>query len=195
MMKSNALRVSIAACSLIALAACGSRADEEPTQATATEPAPTATETEAAPAVSQEPEVEPNGTVIEVQMLTRDPDGSGMQVFKPRLITAQVGDTIRFVPTDPTHQSSSIEGMIPEGTRGWEGEVNKAVEYVVPKPGIYGYKCVPHYSAGMVGLIVVEGEGKLDNLEAARAMTHQGLASREFGEIFDEAEAQGLLSE
>lgn len=184
----------LATASLLALAACGSRADEEAAApaATATEE-PAAAETEAAPAAAMEPEVEPNGTIIEVQMLTRDPDGGGMQAFKPRLITAKVGDTIKFIPTDPTHQSSSIDGMIPEGARGWEGEINKEVSYVVPKPGIYGFKCVPHLAAGMVGLIVVEGDGKTANLEAAKAVSHPGLAKGKFEEIFAEAESQGLL--
>ncbi len=194
MNKFSALKGSIAVAGLLALAACGSRADEEPAEPVAA-PEPAATETEAEPAAALEPEVEPNGTVIEVQMFTRDPDGSGMQVFKPRLITAKVGDTIKFIPTNPTHQSSSIEGMIPDGARGWEGEINKEVSYVVPKPGIYGFECIPHYSAGMIGLIIVEGEGKLANLESARSASHPGLASREFDEIFAEAEAQGLLSE
>ena len=186
MKKINALKGSIAVVGLLALAACGSRADEE-TAEPAAAPAPAATETAAAAAVAAEPEVEPNGTVIEVQMLTRDPDGSGMQVFKPRIIKAKVGDTIKFVPTNPTHQSSSIEGMLPEGARGWKGEVNKEVSYVVPKPGIYGFECVPHYAAGMVGIIIVEGEGMDANLAAAKAVKHPGLAGKKFEEIFAEA--------
>lgn len=194
MNKTKALMGTVALAGMVALAGCGGREDEAPpAQEPQAAPAPAET---AEPAAAQEPEVEPNGTVIEIQMLTRDPDDpTGMQVFKPRIIEANVGDTIRFVPTDPTHQSSSMEGMIPEGTRGWEGEINQAVEYVVPKPGIYGYQCVPHYAAGMVGIIIVNGEGKLDNLEAARSVRHTGLAQREFAEIFEEAEAQGLLSE
>jgi pseudoazurin len=156
----------------------------------AEETAAAAEEEEVAPV----PEVEANGTVHEVQMLTRDPDGSGLQVFKPRLITAAVGDTVKFVPTDPTHQSSSIEEMIPAGVEGWEGEINKEVSYVLPTPGVYGYKCIPHYAAGMVGMIVVEGEGMADNLEEAKAVSHPGLAGREFNEIFENAEEEGMLS-
>ena len=183
----------LATASLLALAACGSRADEEAAAPAAATEEPAATETEATPAAAMEPEVEPNGTVIEVQMLTRDPDGGGMQAFKPSIITAKVGDTIKFIPTDPTHQSSSIAGMLPEGARGWKGEINKEVSYVVPKPGIYGFECVPHYAAGMVGIIVVEGEGKTANLDAAKAVTHPGLAKGKFEKIFAEAESQGLL--
>ncbi|QFT78652.1 pseudoazurin [Erythrobacter sp. THAF29] len=193
-MKRTHLLSAIALGSLMTLAACDIRADETPAPATE-EPAATAAaaDPEPAEAAPAAPEVEPNGTVIEVQMLTRDPDGSGLQVFKPRLITAKVGDTVKFVPTDPTHQSSSIEGMLPEGVRGWEGEINQEVSYVLPKPGVYGYQCVPHYAAGMVGLIIVEGDGMTDNLEAAKAVTHPGLAGRKFGEIFEEAESSGML--
>ena len=191
-MKRNAFLSAVAVTSLFAVSACGGEATDAPateeteeaaTEETATEEEATTEETaEAAPAV------EANGTVIEVQMYTKDPDdASGLQVFKPRLVKAKVGDTIKFVPTDPTHQSASIAGMIPEGVEGWEGKVNEEVSYVVPKPGVYGYKCTPHYAAGMIGLIVVEGEGSDANVEAAKGVSHPGLAGREFDEIFTEA--------
>lgn len=193
-MKRTTLMSAVALTSLFALSACGGRTDGETAPAeetTAEAPEEAAPAEAAAPA---DPEVEANGTVIDINMYTRDPDdSSGLQVFKPRLITAQVGDTVRFIPTDPTHQSSSIDGMIPEGTRGWQGDINQEVSYVLPKPGIYGYQCVPHYAAGMIGMIIVEGEGMTDNLEAAKAVSHPGLAGREFTEIFEEAETGGML--
>jgi pseudoazurin len=171
-MKRNVILGAAAAFSLTALAACGggqAPAEEAPAEETA----------EAAPAV------EANGTVVEIAMYTKDPDDSSkMQVFKPRLITANVGDTIKFVAANPTHQSQSIDGMIPEGVEGWQGKINEEVTYVIQKPGVYGYKCVPHYAAGMVGLIVVEGG---DNAEAAKAVKHPGLANKAFSEIFEEA--------
>ncbi len=189
-MKRNALMGSIALVGMFALSACGGREADDTTAAPAEAEveAPVAEEAPAEAAAPAEPEVEANGTVIEVQMYTRDPDGgTGMQVFKPKLLTAQVGDTVTFVPTDPTHQSSSIEGMIPEGARGWEGEINQSVSYVLPTPGVYGYQCVPHYAAGMVGMIIVEGEGQDANVEAAKAVSHPGLAGRVFEELFTEA--------
>lgn len=135
------------------------------------------------------------GTTIKVAMLTQDPDDPDvMQIFDPRLVRASVGDTITFVPTDPGHQSSSIEGMIPDGAQGWEGEIGEKVSYVFKEPGIYGFQCVPHYGAGMVGLVIIEGEGMTDNLESAKAVAHPGLAGRAFIEIFAEARARGLLS-
>lgn len=200
-MKRNTLLGAVALASLVTVTACGESPYEEPTgeetEAAATDDSAasddTASADDAAPAPAA-PEVEANGTIIEIQMYTRDPDEpSGLQVFKPRLITAQVGDTVVFKPTDPTHQSSSIADMLPEGVNGWEGEINQEVSYVLPKAGIYGYQCVPHYAAGMIGLIIVEGDGKTDNLEAAKAVSHPGLAGREFTEIFEQAEADGML--
>ena len=192
-MKRNVLMSAAAFASLAALTACGggqAPAEETTTEEAAApaEEAPVAEEAvaEEAETVEAAPAVEANGTVIEINMYTKDPeDSSALQVFKPRLVTASVGDTIKFVPTDPTHQSSSIDSMLPEGVEGWEGKINQEATYVIPKAGVYGYKCVPHYAAGMIGMIVVDGGG--DNVEAAKAASHPGLAGREFGEIFEEA--------
>ncbi|MEO0463488.1 MAG: plastocyanin/azurin family copper-binding protein [Pseudomonadota bacterium] len=192
-MKRNIILGAAAFASLATLTACGGGAEEAPApDATEEAPAPAAEETEAAAAPEEAaepvPAAEANGTVIEINMYTRDPDNSsGMQVFKPRLVTASVGDTIKFVPSDPTHQSSSIEDMVPAGVTGWEGKINEEVTYVIPATGIYGYKCVPHYAAGMVGMIVV-GEGdELTNLAAAKELSHPGLGGKAFTEIFEEA--------
>jgi pseudoazurin len=189
-MKRNALLSAVALASLVTVSACGTgatpEAADEDQAATATDTATEAPAEETAEAAA--PEVEANGTVIEIQMFTKDPDNaSGLQVFKPRVVTAKVGDTIKFVPTDPTHQSDSIAGMIPEGTKGWEGKVNQEVSYVIPKEGVYGYKCTPHYAAGMIGLVIVGEGAALANLEAAKGVTHPGLAAREFEKAFTEA--------
>ncbi len=190
-MKRNVILGAAAFASLATLTACGGgAAPAEEAEAPAEEAAAPAEEaaTEEAPAeetVEAAPEVEATGNVIEIAMYTKDPDDSSkMQVYKPRLVTASVGDTVKFVAANPTHQSSSIDGMLPEGVEGWEGKINEEVSYVIPKAGVYGYKCVPHYAAGMVGLIVVEGG---DNAEAAKGVTHPGLANKAFAEIFEEA--------
>ena len=85
--------------------------------------------------------------------------------------------------------------MVPDGAEAWKGRVNEEIELSLTVPGFYGYKCLPHFATGMVGLIVVEGEGKLNNLEAARAVRHRGRAAQIFDEIWAEAEAAGLLEE
>ena len=186
---------SVAATGMLALAACGGEqaaeapaAADEPVEAAVEEVVEEAAPEEVVEEVAAVPAAEANGTIIEVEMLTRDPD-TGRQVFKPGLVRAKVGDTIVFKAVNPTHLAASIDEMLPAGVTGFEGKVNEEVAYVVPAPGIYGYKCTPHYAAGMVGLIVVEGEGMMDNLEAAKSVRHVGMATRVFDELFAQVEA------
>lgn len=186
------LLASIAPAGLLALSACGQPGEGQSNDAA--EAALAQSDAVSSSGADAANEIEPNGTVIEILMYTVDPDDSSRQhVFKPRLVTAKVGDTIRFVPTEPSHQSSSISAMLPDGVRGWEGDINEEFSYVLPAPGIYGHQCVPHYAAGMVGVIIVEGEGKTDNLDFAKMSGHPGLGVPQFVEIFAEAEELGLL--
>src|SRR5690606_22463084 len=90
----------------------------------------------------------------QVQMLTKGPDGEAM-VFEPAFLKIAPGDTVTFVATNPAHDSESIPGMLPEGAEGWKGKMSKDVTVTFTQPGLYGYKCAPHYAMGMVGLIEV----------------------------------------
>lgn len=133
---------------------------------------------------------------IVVEMLNKHPDDKKKRnVFLPRVVSVQPGQTVVFKAVDKGHNSASIDGMIPEGVDEWNAKINEEIEVTFDKPGIYGYKCTPHASIGMVGLIVVEGEGKLDNLEAAKSVRQRGKAKKEWEEIWQEAEDMGLLSE
>ena len=130
-----------------------------------------------------------------VEMLNRHPDNKKKRnVFLPRILIVQPGDTVNFVTVDRGHNSASIDGMLPEGAEEWKGKLSKDVAVTFDTPGYYGYLCTPHYALGMVGLVIVEGDGKLDNLEAAKAVKHRGRAKKEFEEIWAEAESGGLLS-
>ncbi|MEM7422618.1 MAG: pseudoazurin [Pseudomonadota bacterium] len=130
-----------------------------------------------------------------VAMLNKHPEiKKRRMVFDPWLITVQAGDTVTFVPTDKGHNSESIKGMIPDGAEKWKGKINKEIAITFDKPGFYGYRCTPHVSVGMVGMVIVEGDGKTDNLEAAQAVKHRGKAKKIFQEIWAEAETQGLLA-
>ncbi|MEM9717148.1 MAG: plastocyanin/azurin family copper-binding protein [Pseudomonadota bacterium] len=134
--------------------------------------------------------------MIEVQMLNASPDDPKIrQVFYPRIIQANVGDTIKFLSTDRGHNAATSRGMVPEGAEGFKGSINGDVEYVAAQPGIYGIECTPHKTTGMVALLVVEGEGKLDNLEEAQGARQPGKARKVWEEIWAEAEEMGLLSE
>lgn len=114
-----------------------------------------------------------NAEEHEVRMLNQL-DGQ-MMVFDPPFLKIQPGDSVRFVPTDKSHNSESILGMLPEGADAWKGKFNEEITITFEEPGLYGYKCLPHYSMGMVGLIQV-GDETPANLEEALSVTHPGRA-------------------
>jgi len=99
-----------------------------------------------------------------VQMLNSGPGGA--MVFSPAFVQARPGDTIRFVPTNPGHNAESIAGMIPAGATVQRGAMGREFVLRVTQPGVYGVKCAPHYSMGMVGLIQVGPA--VSNVEAVR---------------------------
>ncbi|MEM9011229.1 MAG: pseudoazurin [Pseudomonadota bacterium] len=134
-------------------------------------------------------------TTHEVQMLNRDPDNPRQRmVYLPRVLMVQPGDTVKWLSVDPGHNAASKEGMIPEGVEPWESRINDDFELTFDQPGIYGYACTPHETVGMVGLVIVEGEGMLDNLEAAQEVRQRGRARNAWEEIWAEVDEMGLTA-
>lgn len=114
----------------------------------------------------------------EVLMLNKGTKGA--MVFEPDYVEAAPGDTIRFVPTDKSHNAELIKGMIPAGAAEFKGKINQEIVYEVTDEGLYGVKCTPHYGMGMAMLISV---GAPVNLEEARAVKHPGKAKKLFEEL------------
>ena len=110
---------------------------------------------------------------IVVQMKNMDPTGA--MVFVPAYVQAAVGDTVHFVAVDKGHNVQPIAGMIPEGVNAPNGMMNQDYFLKLAKPGLYGVKCAPHFSMGMVALIKA-GKGPAPNAAAAAAVTLPGLA-------------------
>lgn len=75
--------------------------------------------------------------------------------WQPLVTFAQPGDTIRF--TNMTgHDTTSMEGLIPEGAETWQSKLGEeGFTITVETEGAYVYKCTPHITTGMVGVIVV----------------------------------------
>ena len=119
-----------------------------------------------------------------VEMLNKGEKGA--MVFQPDLIHAAPGDTVKFVPTDKSHNVESIEGMIPGGAESFKSKMNEEFTVTVPKDGVYGVKCTPHYGMGMVALIVV---GQPVNADEAKAVKQTGKAKAVFAELFGQAVA------
>jgi pseudoazurin len=118
----------------------------------------------------------------EVSIKTLNSGPGGMMVFDPAFVKIQPGDTVRFVPTDKGHNAELIKGMAPEGAPTFKTVVSREETVTFDKPGLYGFKCSPHYIMGMVGLIEV-GD-KPENLEAAKAVQHGKLAAKRFEPLF-----------
>ncbi|MEM9966892.1 MAG: pseudoazurin [Pseudomonadota bacterium] len=129
-----------------------------------------------------------------VEMLNKHPDDPRQRmVYVPRVIKVKPGDTVLFKSVDRGHNSASLKGMIPAGAEDWDSKINDDFEMTFTTPGVYGYQCTPHSSTGMVGLVVVEGEGMLDNLEEAKGARLRGRAKKVFEDIWAEAEEGGYL--
>jgi pseudoazurin len=91
---------------------------------------------------------------IEVQMLNANDAGDKM-VFSQELIRAELGDVIRFIPTDRSHNAESVKDALPEGQEAFKGKMSSEVEYLVTETGLTAVVCQPHQTMGMVALIVV----------------------------------------
>jgi pseudoazurin len=86
---------------------------------------------------------------VEVKMLNKGSDGTAM-VFEPALIKIQAGDTVKFVASDKGHSAESIKGMMPADATPFAGKMSQDVAVTFDRPGVYGFKCAPHYGMGMV---------------------------------------------
>ena len=113
---------------------------------------------------------------------------AGMMVFEPALVKVKPGDTVTFVPTDKSHNAESITGMMPAGAAPFKGKMNQPFKVTFAKPGLYGYKCLPHYGMGMVGVVVVGNASS--NLAAAQKVSHPGKAKSVFAGLLNQAAAR-----
>lgn len=117
---------------------------------------------------------------FEVRMLNKGVKGA--MVFEPDFLKLAPGDTVTFKATNPGHNVESIDGMLPAGVAAMEGGLGKDLTVALTAPGVYGFKCKPHYIMGMVALIVVGDHGA--NLDAAKAVKHPGKAGTTFAALF-----------
>jgi pseudoazurin len=121
---------------------------------------------------------------FEVRMLNQGKKGS--MVFEPDYLHLQPGDTVKFIATHKSHNAATIDGMVPEGAKGFKGKINEEIEVTFDQQGFYGIKCSPHFGMGMVMLIKV-GEGSLPEDYTSVALPTR--AKPRLDALFAEAEA------
>lgn len=109
----------------------------------------------------------------EVKMLSSGE--GGLMVFEPDYLHIEPGDTVTFVPVDPSHNAESIPEIMPEGAEPFKGAINEEISVTFEEEGLYGVKCAPHFGLGMVALIQT---GRATNLEEAQAVKLIGPAAK-----------------
>ncbi|ATY33544.1 pseudoazurin [Sphingomonas psychrotolerans] len=106
-----------------------------------------------------------------VKMLNRG--AAGMMVFESAIVRIKPGQSVTFTPNDMGHNVETIPGMLPAGAQPFKGALSKPLTVTFTKPGVYGFKCAPHLSMGMVGVVIV---GNPANLAQAKAVSLPGKA-------------------
>jgi pseudoazurin len=118
---------------------------------------------------------------IEVKM--RNKGEAGSMVFEPAYVAARPGDVIHFMATDKGRNAGSIDAMLPAGVAVFKSKINKDFELTVTEESLFGVKCTPHYTMGMVVLIQL---GAASNYDDAVAVKHKGKARKRFAAIFEQ---------
>jgi pseudoazurin len=109
-------------------------------------------------------------SAAEHEIKIKNTNGKGkFMLFEPDFLKVAPGDTVKFILVDKNHNAEAISEVWPEGVEPLKGEMNQDAEFVAVKPGYYGVKCHPHYTMGMVALIVAGEPTSKAQLDAFKA--------------------------
>lgn len=112
---------------------------------------------------------------FDIKMLNKGVEGA--MVFEPAFVKAAVGDTITFISTDKGHNVEGIKDMLPAGVEEFKSKSGEDYVLTIAAEGLYGLKCTPHYTMGMVALIQA---GAPVNLDAVAGVMLKGKAKTRF---------------
>ena len=123
---------------------------------------------------------EPKSEAAETHFVTAE----GLK-FNPLVVKINSGDSVSWRNMS-THNSESIDGLIPEGAEKWNSPMSANDKHTFTEEGIYIYKCTPHIGSGMGGVIIV---GNPVNLEQIKNADVSGGAGRLVRKAISEAES------
>jgi pseudoazurin len=123
---------------------------------------------------------EPKSEAAETHFVTAE----GLK-FNPLVVKINSGDSVSWRNMS-THNSESIDGLIPEGAEKWNSPMSENYKHTFTEEGIYIYKCTPHIGSGMGGVIIV---GNPVNLEQIKNADVSGGAGRLVRKAISEAES------
>ena len=121
---------------------------------------------------------------VSVDMLNKHPETNERNVFYPAVVRIDSGDTVNWLATDRGHNVEFVRGATPDGVKAFRSKLNKDVSFTFTEPGVYVYKCTPHYGQGMVGIVVV-GDAPAD-LQDLRDKRFPGKAGSRIRSMLDE---------
>lgn len=119
---------------------------------------------------------------VSVEMLNKAPNSKERNVFEPALIRIEPGDTVTWVSRDRGHNVEFVRGAVPSGVKPFRSALSKDASYTFTEPGVYVYKCTPHYGMGMVGVVVV---GEPVNLVDVQGKKYPGKAKNRVAELLE----------
>ena len=110
----------------------------------------------------------------EIEMLNKF--NNEYMVYSKKIVKVNVGDTVFWKSTDPSHNVEFIKGAVPEGVKTFKSKLSKDVSYEFKIPGIYAYWCTPHKSLGMIGFVIVDDD--LSNLDSIKKVKFLGKSKK-----------------
>lgn len=105
------------------------------------------------------------GSEHTVQMLNSGEGGN--MIFEPAVIKVSKGDTIHFKAVDMSHNSASIDALMPSGASAWAGAMNQDISVTLDVEGVYVYQCDPHAMMAMIGVVQVGEAVNIDEVRGA----------------------------
>jgi len=93
-----------------------------------------------------------NAKEHQVKLLTANSSGQ-MMIMEPEFLNIEKGDSVRFIPSDASHNVQSL--VVPEGGVTFNTRMGESVVIDFDTEGAFLYKCTPHFALGMIGIIQV----------------------------------------
>ncbi len=117
-----------------------------------------------------------------IDMLNKRDDGEKM-VYSLDVAKIEVGDTIKWLPTNKGHNVEFLAG--PDGSNlPKKSGLNKEVVMSFDTPGVYLYVCTPHKVMGMIALVVVGGD--TSNKAAIAKVKMLGRGKKKLASLMDQ---------
>ena len=119
------------------------------------------------------------GANYQVTMNDRDSAGNRL-AFDKEILSISSGDSVPWRPVDKGH---NIEMVASPNNLKFSSSAGEEVTLKFEDPGIYYYRCSPHKSAGMIGLIIVDNN--YSNIEQIKSANAPGRAKIKLNSLLE----------